>query len=614
MLVSSLYLIRYDQDLLIDDTRRSMVVKSVLAKKNHPYRYLGIAPPEHWDLKRLQKEARRFYEYSYRNEDFSIVLISNKNHDFKAKDEIVQRIREITSNNHNTETRNKIHDKEVDLGLPFDDLPKILFLGSESRDSLRMSFQIKTTLKDEVIHESIKYVVTAMRHALRKALYERKLVISFKVSAEYFDYFSLVHVDLEPTSKSKRNPILMMVVVFKAIDYLKINHNSSHYGRINEDLWNIYNTMSPICAKQLAYKIARNFKKVGLLDCLRFGNTLNYYSATKVNNILNSMEYSQMVLIVSSNFTTRPIDSVDLSHSLDLFEAFQSSFISTPNKKQKRTPKTERIELRNKDPQTRMHFMVKQISYKFLNELELVKKGLDHISFRGGNPYNITDEFTLHVKGDESHYYRKKIEPSRVELINKVLYYRYNPIFSLNQTALVLKLSLANRLSKLTKGTLKYDAFLLILAKIWEIRLSQTKDYVEEYNGKLRFSVKQDHIQLQIQAADLHFKKILRDTLEKINLEENPLAGKEIREAREIVIRELWADKSSFRHLDSEIDRLTFKGRYSTYRLSEYINRGYFLIKEYKSNPRVSFGLIEGTIGLDNPKKVFEKVLEVFEM
>lgn len=193
------------------------------------------------------EQAKNFYKAAYAENKMALVIVTNQDKHGSGVDKYLYEEVKSTIESHSgnlskkqnfkkyrqKSTESKASDsKRFNNGMPLQDLPKLICMNSKVYDMILMRFQIKSNLKDEIRHESIKFVSYMLQFMLRDSFHltELPLVHNVTVTPKYFKEFTFIDVEMHYSLEGKSRTDKIIASVMKAKEELQKNVSFKLYA------------------------------------------------------------------------------------------------------------------------------------------------------------------------------------------------------------------------------------------------------------------------------------------------------------------------------------------------------------------------------------------------
>jgi len=217
---------------------------------------------------------------------------------------------------------------DFDFGVPMKNLPKLICMNSKIYDMMLLRFQIKSKLKDEIRHESIKFVSYMLQYMLRDTFHntELPLVHNVTVTPKYFKQFSFIDIEAHYSLEGKSRTDQIIATIMKTKEVLEKKIDLKLYADVAEELRGIFNTKPMERGTRVARKIARGMLKFGFTHAYSATQVLNNYEKKYVNMVLDNIDYSSLLIVIQGEFSHHFGDYSDPT-VYELREMFNKNFM-----------------------------------------------------------------------------------------------------------------------------------------------------------------------------------------------------------------------------------------------------------------------------------------------
>ena len=586
---------------MLEDERNmnEFILKKLTENEYHPYSRVSFSFVSESEISNLNQQAHRFYEQFYKANHISLAVVSNKGNSTNAQ-EVFDKIEKIFTT---VPPGGEVNEGEIpkhEYGLPFRNLPRLIAYRNKARDSIRVTFQVKTDFAKEAEFEAVKFATYLLTNLLREKFHESKYVHHVLAFGEYFSDFAFIHVNTHMSHPGKDKVDEIIAIVLVACEEIKKHVEEEVYLRAKENTFIIYNTAPLLTSKQLAIEFARRTPKFGFASSFRATKTLNRFNEHQIKQVFDQLKPDHMLVILSGDFEDGKVipgpDGNSMDARIDLHKALRERVTRTFKY---RSPVAGSIVLNGYFSGFDLHYHSQSIDDFTMEHISKIANSV-LLKVDASNPYKISPKYAEVVR-DSQHYLKNKRKPfdKNENLINPDqtgFYYRVNQLFALPSTYINLRFLMPVNPRMSVTDVYEHHVRSIILARSWKKRVSLIRNYVEEFNGRVVVEYENNAISVSVYAANEHFEKILNDLLDKIDIARTPLGDQDYIQALDYTYRELLFDPFSFDQMQKDFEMLVTKFSISAKEVISYIEENHHKIRNYNENPQLVFGLVEGDL------------------
>ena len=592
------------------------ILKKLTENEYHPYSRISFSFVTESEVPTLSQQVQRFYQQYYKSNHISLAVVSNKGSAISAQ-EAFDKIEKIFT----TVPRDgEVSEGDIPnhhYGLPFRNLPRLIAYRNKARDSVRVTFQVKTDFASEAEYEAVKFASYLLTNLLRDKFHETRLVHHVEAFGEYFSDFAFVHVNTHMSHGGKTKVDEIVATVVSACEEIKKHVEEEVYLRAKENTFVIYNTAPILTSKQLAIEFARRTPKFGFESSFRATKTLNHFNERQIRQVFEQLKPEHMLVVLSGDFQEGKgapgPDGNTMDPRIDLRKALSERVTRTFRLA---SPEAGSIVLNGYFAGFDLHFHSQAIDDFTMEHIKRLA-GQVLLKVDAANPYKVSPKFAEVVKNSQ-HYLRTKRKPfdrneNLISPDQTGFYYRVNQLFALPTSYVNLRFLLPVNPRMSLTDVYEHHVRSIILARIWKKRVSLIRNYVEEYNGRMVVEFENNAISLSVYAANEHFEKILEDMLEKVDLVRTPLSDQDYVQALDFVYRELLIDPFSFEQMQKDFEMLVTKFSISAYQVITFIEENHQKLRKFNENPNLVFGLVEGDLAPETAQTYLGKIQRHFK-
>lgn len=586
---------------MLEDERNmnEFILKKLTENEYHPYSRVSFSFVSESEIPNLTQQVHRFYEQFYKANQISLAVVSNKGNLTNAK-EVFEKIEKIFTS---VPPGGEVNEGDIpkhEYGLPFRNLPRLIAYRNKARDSIRVTFQVKTDFAKEAEFEAVKFATYLLTNLLREKFHESKYVHHVLAFGEYFSDFAFIHVNTHMSHPGKYKVDEIIAIVLAACDEVKKHVEEEVYLRAKENTFIIYNTAPLLTSKQLAIEFARRTPKFGFASSFRATKTLNRFNEHQIQQVFDQLKPDHMLVILSGDFEDGKVipgpDGNSMDARIDLRKALSERVTRTFKY---RSPVAGSIVLNGYFSGFDLHYHSQSIDDFTMEHISKIARSVV-LKVDASNPYKISPKFAEVVK-DSQHYLKSKRKPfdKNENLIHPDqtgFYFRVNQLFALPSTYINLRFLMPVNPRMSLTDVYEHHVRSIILARSWKKRASLIRNYVEEFNGRLVVEFENNAISVSLYAANEHFEKILKDLLDKIDIARTPLGDQDYIQALDYTYREMLFDPFSFDQMQKDFEMLVTKFSISAKEVISYIEENHHKFRNYNENPQLVFGLVEGDL------------------
>lgn len=604
---------KLQQALESDQTTKPLLQKYLISMPNHPYHRASVGSLSSLDNKETPKNTKFFYDEAYIKRNITAVILTNlkdnlTTSDGKKKHEIERgRLSQIF-----TAHKNDIHSphplEKLEVGLPFENLPKLLCIEAEEKDTIELTYQIKTTTAEQASFESIKFASFLLEEILRPHIAKSKLAYNVTSTAEYFTDFALLRLSAQYTRRGKERTGEILGMFIRAVDEIKTQTNLKLYSEVAKDLRIIFNTKNFPTERKFAQFFASRVNKFGFTDSMRATETLNYYSQYEMDTLFAQLNWKNLFVTISGDFfyensvnkADRAFKRVNLNEALNK-RIFQN-FVFDPllNKVPARRGS---ITLDQYLPLYDKLYHLQTFNGQEIQEIERLAKE-SQIYFKKENKFNLGEKFIEDCKkrANKTGSLGKEGKVERGVLKNLATkfkhYYRENNGYTIPQAFLALRFMFRSEKNHLIPSRQRYHVWSLILEYVWRRRLSFTTGQYRDFNG--RIEVKFEHNSLVVRiwgpaGPQGYFAKVVKEVSDKISLNHFSLSEDEVDNAQEEVFRRLKKSDITWKKSEQNFIDLIVDDQFFNRNLAIYLLNDLEVFKGFSSNPELVQSFYEGS-------------------
>jgi secreted Zn-dependent insulinase-like peptidase len=321
--------LEFKKSLEDDRKRRRHAIKYLAVDIKHPYSRLGVGDKKTLTTpNNLKEQVGKFYKAAYARHNMAIVIVTNQDkHGFGMDQQLYEDVKNNIQthsgnlpsyqnyklNNGNSKSKigpkkktdngktNSMNaDEHIGYGVPFKNLPQLICLNSKVYDMMLLRFQIKTDLKSEIRHESVKFVSYMLEFMLRDTFHntELPLVHNVTVTPKYFHEYSFIDVEMHYSLEGKSRTDKIIATVMKTKEILEKHIDLKLYADMAQEIRSIFNTKPMERGTRVARKIARGILKFGYTHAYSATQVLNNYEKNYVNMVLDNIDYSSLLIVI----------------------------------------------------------------------------------------------------------------------------------------------------------------------------------------------------------------------------------------------------------------------------------------------------------------------------